>query len=62
MSTTIEQLQAADSGRQTTQSESQAAESRREKRRWIALAVLCLGQLMMVLDSTIVNVALPSIQ
>ncbi|HME04925.1 MAG TPA: MFS transporter [Solirubrobacteraceae bacterium] len=35
---------------------------REERRRWIALAVLCLGQLMMVLDATIVNVALPSIQ
>jgi EmrB/QacA subfamily drug resistance transporter len=35
---------------------------RDERRRWIALAVLCLGQLMMVLDATIVNVALPSIQ
>src|ERR671935_816169 len=33
-----------------------------ERRRWVALAVVCLGQLMMVLDATIVNVALPSIQ
>jgi EmrB/QacA subfamily drug resistance transporter len=39
-----------------------AAPSGGERRRWIALAVLCLGQLMMVLDATIVNVALPSIQ
>jgi EmrB/QacA subfamily drug resistance transporter len=30
--------------------------------RWIALSVLCLGTLMIVLDTTIVNVALPSIQ
>lgn len=30
--------------------------------RWIALAVLFLGSLMIVLDSTVVNVALPSIR
>jgi EmrB/QacA subfamily drug resistance transporter len=33
-----------------------------DRRRWVALVVLCLGQLMIVLDATIVNVALPSIQ
>jgi EmrB/QacA subfamily drug resistance transporter len=31
-------------------------------RRWYTLAVVCLAQLMIVLDVTIVNVALPSIQ
>jgi EmrB/QacA subfamily drug resistance transporter len=31
-------------------------------KRWWALIVLCLGSLMIVLDSTIVNVALPSIR
>src|SRR5436190_16744448 len=30
--------------------------------RWIALVVLCVGVLMIVLDATVVNVALPSIQ
>jgi EmrB/QacA subfamily drug resistance transporter len=33
-----------------------------ERSRWLALIVLCVGMLMIVLDATIVNVALPSIQ
>src|SRR5579872_7041251 len=33
-----------------------------ERRRWLALYVLCMGVLMIVLDTTIVNVALPSIR
>src|SRR5450432_3801511 len=33
-----------------------------ERQRWIALIVLCAGFLMIILDQTIVNVALPSIQ
>src|SRR5437763_14308106 len=33
-----------------------------DRSRWIALVVLCTGMLMIVLDATIVNVALPSIQ
>src|ERR1700692_3045221 len=33
-----------------------------ERARWIALVVLCVGMLMIILDSTVVNVALPSIQ
>jgi MFS family permease len=34
----------------------------RDRGRWIALTVLCVGALMIVLDPTIVTVALPSIQ
>jgi EmrB/QacA subfamily drug resistance transporter len=33
-----------------------------ERRHWLALYVLCVGMLMIVLDATIVNVALPTIQ
>jgi EmrB/QacA subfamily drug resistance transporter len=33
-----------------------------DTKRWLALVVLCAGMLMIVLDQTIVNVALPSIQ
>src|SRR6185312_4607960 len=32
------------------------------RKRWLALIVLCFGDLMIVLDTTIVNVALPSIR
>jgi EmrB/QacA subfamily drug resistance transporter len=38
------------------------AYSQTERSRWLALIVLCLGVLMIVLDATIVNVALPDIQ
>src|ERR671931_567672 len=33
-----------------------------QRSRWLALYVLCVGMLMIVLDATVVNVALPSIQ
>ncbi|MDX6650960.1 MAG: hypothetical protein QOJ97_2911 [Solirubrobacteraceae bacterium] len=33
-----------------------------DRKRWIALYVLCVGVLMIVLDATVVNVALPTIQ
>jgi len=42
--------------------DSQEAHDTHERRRWFALAVLCLGVLMIVLDVTIVNVALPTIR
>ncbi|MFI4993548.1 MAG: MFS transporter [Solirubrobacterales bacterium] len=57
----MSQIAVADQAGQTTNGRSDI-ERKQERRRWIALSVLCLGQLMMVLDATIVNVALPSIQ
>src|SRR5438270_9236325 len=39
-----------------------ALTTERSSGRWFALIVLCLGTLMIVLDTTIVNVALPSIR
>jgi EmrB/QacA subfamily drug resistance transporter len=33
-----------------------------DRNRWTALVILCVGMLMIVLDATVVNVALPSIQ
>jgi EmrB/QacA subfamily drug resistance transporter len=41
---------------------SQGRPAANDRSRWIALVVLCVGMLMIVLDQTIVNVALPSIQ
>ncbi len=38
------------------------SDTHNSRTRWIALIVLCLGSLMIVLDTTIVNVALPSIR
>jgi EmrB/QacA subfamily drug resistance transporter len=38
------------------------ADTLTDRNRWLALYVLCGGMLMIVLDATIVNVALPSIQ
>jgi len=51
----------------TAAAETPAAETRdrhaaADRNRWIALVVLCAGMLMIILDQTIVNVALPSIQ
>jgi EmrB/QacA subfamily drug resistance transporter len=39
-----------------------SANTTSDRRRWLALVVVCLAQLMITLDTTIVNVALPSIQ
>jgi EmrB/QacA subfamily drug resistance transporter len=46
--------------RLTTQGSRPATQS--DRSRWIALLVLCVGMLMIVLDATVVNVALPAIQ
>ena len=53
-------LSSTDSGQARTSAVS--APQRSDRRRWIALIVLCVGQLMIVLDATVVNVALPTIQ
>ena len=42
--------------------ELEAVTANTERSRWVALVVLCAGMLMIVLDATVVNVALPSIQ
>jgi len=40
----------------------QTDQSMTDRNRWIALYVLCVAMLMIVLDVTVVNVALPTIQ
>ena len=39
-----------------------APTARRPSNRWLILVIACLAQFMVVLDATVVNVALPSIQ
>jgi EmrB/QacA subfamily drug resistance transporter len=45
-----------------TESAPEAGATLEGRARWLALYLLCFGDLLIVLDSTIVNVALPSIQ
>ena len=45
-----------------TETDRTAPQPEDDRSRWIALIVLCVGMLMIVLDVTVVNVALPSIQ
>src|SRR4051812_29405297 len=42
--------------------EAEPMQTETDRNRWTALYVLCVGMLMIVLDVTVVNVALPSIQ
>jgi EmrB/QacA subfamily drug resistance transporter len=53
---------AGGAGMQAPTSAGPSAGPEDDRRRWLALYVLCVGMLMIVLDITIVNVALPSIQ
>src|SRR6186713_2737802 len=46
----------------TRQQEHASTGPQGDRSRWLALYVLCAGMLMIVLDATVVNVALPSIQ
>jgi hypothetical protein len=56
---TAEQTAPAPTGSAPTTS---GATTPRKDHRWITLAVIALAQLMVVLDATIVNIALPSAQ
>src|SRR6185312_5632119 len=46
----------------TTMDRPAAGGEQADRSRWIALVVLCVGMLMIVLDVTVVNVALPDIR
>src|SRR5919107_3118882 len=46
----------------TVQTDRIATQPDQDHSRWMALIVLCVGMLMIVLDVTVVNVALPSMQ
>ena len=39
----------------------EALDIRHSRRRWLVLAILCVGVFMLLLDGTIVNIAIPSI-
>lgn len=45
-----------------TSVENTEAEPQEDPKRWLALAIIAVAQLMVVLDSSIVNIALPSMQ
>jgi EmrB/QacA subfamily drug resistance transporter len=47
---------------QDPRTDSETTQTQDDRGRWVALIVLCVGMLMIVLDVTVVNVALPSIQ
>src|SRR5205085_7001761 len=49
-------------GRTMTSNVRAAAASREASRPWLVLVIVCLAQFMVVLDATIVNVALPTLQ
>src|ERR671910_880870 len=49
-------------GSHTLESRGTPAPGRADRKRWLALLLVCAAQLMIVLDGTIVNVALPVIQ
>jgi EmrB/QacA subfamily drug resistance transporter len=50
------------SARRPTHMTSLSSRTLSSKTRWLALVILCVGDLMIVVDTTVVNVALPSIR